>query len=160
MKRSDQSGDNAPNRGTMIKQSSRGVAAFDVAAIDRYPPPSFLTPTQTNLWVASLSDVPLEFFRARHIPIMIQYVRAVEKMMLFSDQFEADPDNVVALSMWERMIRMTTKLERQLSFHTEALISVVTRARGEMRLANQMKKAKEAGTTKSSTRTGLIYVGH
>jgi hypothetical protein len=144
----------------MIRQSTRGIAALDVPAITSFPPPSFLTSTQTNLWIACLSDVPLEFFRARHIPVLIQYVRAVEKMMHYSDLYEADPDDIVSLNMWDRLMRIATRLERQLSFHTTSLISRTTRATGEARVAAQTKRAKEAGKSGANARAGLIYVGY
>lgn len=160
MSRSDQTGSNAPNKGTIIKQTRRGVASYDIPAITRYPPPSFLTDTQTNLWIACLSDVPLEFFRARHIPMMIQYVRAVEQMMRYSDLFEEDPDDIVSLNMWERFSRLVIRLEKHLSLHTDKLITMVTQARSEMRMAHQMNRAKEAGRDAANIRAGLIYDGH
>jgi hypothetical protein len=131
-----------------------------VPALDRFPAPDYLTDMQKNLWIAALSDFPLEFFRSRHIPTMILYVRTVEKMMSFSDQYEADPEDIEALNMMERMSRLASRLERQLSLTTGHLVSMVVRARTEMKLANQGKKANEAGEGFTAKRLGLVYVGH
>ena len=160
MRRSDQTGASAPRKGSLMRTSQSGVAAYTSPAITRFPPPDFLTRTQQNLWIAALSDIPLEFFRARHIPMMIQYVRAVEHMMRFSDEFQADPDDTDALNKWERMFRISSRLERHLSLNTEALISLVVRARAELRVANQQKRSHENSEDERNTRAGLIYVGH
>lgn len=160
MKREDQTGANAPNRGTMIRQSRFGTSAYSIPALDRFPPPEFLTEMQTNLWIAALSDFPLEFFRARHIPTMIQYVRATERAMFYSDQYEADPEDIEALNMMERMSRLSARLERQLSLTTGHLVSMVTRARSEMKVANQQKAIGESSAGFTAKRLGLVYVGH
>lgn len=160
MSREDQTGSNAPRQGTMIRQSRFGATAYDVAALTRFPPPDFLTPTQRNLWIAALSDVSLEFFRARHIPVMIQYVRAVERMMVYSDQFEADPEDAVSLARWDKMLRICYRLENHLSLSTGALISLVVRSRTENKLANQQKKMQDAAEDPANKRRGLTYVGH
>lgn len=160
MKRSDQTGANAPRKGAMIRQTMFGNAAYSVPAITRFPPPDFLTQTQTNIWIAALSDVPLEFFRARHISMMVQYVRAVEHMMTFSDEFEADPDDMVALGKWERMIRLASRLENHLALNTRSLIDLVVRSRTELRAAHQSQNAQEAGEDSRNPRVGLVYVGH
>lgn len=166
MSRSDQTGANAPRKGTMIRQTRFGVAGYNIPALERFPPPEFLTDTQRNLWIAALSDVPLEFFRARHIPLMIQYVRAVEMMMTFSDQVQTDNDDPIAFVKWEKMLRVVMRLENHLSMNTESLISMVIRARAEFRVANQAKSAREAGQagensdTPINPRAGLVYVGH
>jgi hypothetical protein len=144
----------------MIRQSRFGVAGYNLPALERFPPPEFLTDTQRNLWIAALGDVPLEFFRARHIPIMIQYVRAVETMMELSDQLAEDSSDPVIFSRWEKMLRITMRVENHLSMNTEALISMVTRARSELRVANQQKSAREAGESAAAPRAGLVYVGH
>lgn len=161
MKRSEQNGRNAPRQGTLARASQSGVVGgYIVPAISRFPPPEFLTDTQRNLWIAALSDVPLEFFRTRHIPMMIQYVRAVEHMMRFSDEFEADPEDLDALNKWDRMSKIAARLERHLSFNAEALISMVLRARSEFRVATQQKNLKEAGEDERNARSGLTYVGY
>lgn len=160
MKRSDQSGAHAPRKGTMLRQSAFGMAAYTTKAIERFPPPEFLSDMQKNLWIAALGDVPLEFFRARHIPIMIQYVRAVEIMMKFSDAYEADHEDDIAFARWTRMMTVVSRLERHMSLNTEALISMVIRARTELKLAHQAQKRDEASEDSSSLRRGLTYVGH
>jgi hypothetical protein len=160
MSRDDQTGGNAPRQGTMIRQSRFGATSYDTVALTRFPPPDFLTPTQRNLWIAALGDVPLEFFRARHIPVMIQYVRAVERMMFYSDRFEEDPEDAISLSRWDKMLKICYRLENHLSLNTGALISLVVRARTELKLANQQKNAREAGEDESNKRRGLTYVGH
>jgi hypothetical protein len=144
----------------MLRQSRFGTTAYSIPALDRFPPPDFLTEMQSNLWIAALSDFPLEFFRARHIPTMIQYVRATERAMFYNDQYEADPEDVEALNMFERMSRLAARLERQLCLNTGHLVSMVVRARSEMKLANQTKNAKEAGEGFTAKRLGLVYVGH
>lgn len=160
MKRSEQTGKKSPRKGTLLRTSQSGVAAFQIPALDRFPPPDFLNEMQKNLWVASLSDTPLEFFRARHIPMMIQYVRAVSLMMIYSDAVEADPDDAVSIAAWDRMMRISTRLENHLSLNTGRLIDTVVRARSEFRAAQQGKVANEAGTAASSGRKGLVYVGN
>jgi len=160
MSRDDQTGRKAPNQGTMIRQTRFGVAAFNVPAIERFPPPEFLTNTQRNIWVAVLNDVPQEFFRARHLPMMIQYVRLVERMMKYSDQFEADMDDKEALSMFERTMKVVMRLETHLALNTGRLIDLVVRARTELKTAHQGKTAREAGESKANARSGLTYVGH
>jgi hypothetical protein len=144
----------------MLRQSSFGNTALMTAALERFPPPEFLTDMQRNLWIAALSDVPLEFFRARHIPMMIQYVRAVEHMMRFSDIFEKDPDDTRAMMNWDRMSRIVTRYENQLSLGTSHIIQMVLRARAEVRVANQAKRQDEVGESSRDMRTGLTYVGH
>lgn len=160
MDRDEQVGANAPRQGKMIQQTTFGVSSYTVMALERFPPPDFLSQTQRNLWIAALGDTPLEFFRARHIPLMIQYVRAVERMMKYSDEFEEDPDDMIAMNRWNAMIRITTRLERHLSLNTEALMSLVIRARSELRAANQQKNAVESGRSAANKRAGLTYVGH
>lgn len=160
MSRSNQTGANAPRKGTMIRQTRFGVAGYNMPALERFPPPEFLSDTQRNLWIAALGDVPLEFFRARHIPIMIQYVRAVELMMTLSDELQEEQDNPIIFSKWEKMLRITMRLENHLSMNTESLISMVIRARAELRVANQAKRAQEAGESVDAPRAGLVYVGH
>jgi hypothetical protein len=160
MNRDDQTGANAPRQGTMIRQSRFGTSAFDVPALSRFPPPDFLTPVQRNLWIAALADVPLEFFRARHIPIMIQYVRAVERMMALSDLYEEDPEDAISFARWDKMIRICSRLENHLSLSTGALISLVVRSRTENKLAHQNKTAQEAAEAPTNKRKGLTYVGH
>lgn len=160
MSRDDQVGGNAPRQGTMIRQSRFGATAYDVPALTRFPPPDFLTPTQRNLWIAALSDVPLEFFRARHIPVMIQYVRAVERMMHFSDLFEEDPEDAISFARWDKMLRICYRLENHLSLSTGALISLVVRSRTENKLAHQQKTMKESADNPADKRRGLTYVGH
>lgn len=160
MNRDDQTGENAPRKGTMIRQSRAGNAAFSVMALEKFPPPHFLTDTQRNVWIAALGDHPLDFFRARHIPMMIQYVRAVELMMTASDEVQDDPSDSLAMLRWERMMRITTKLESTLSLSTGRLVDMVVRARSEQRAAFQGKRAKDAGESASNARAGLTYVGH
>jgi hypothetical protein len=160
MKRSEQTGKKSPRKGTLIRTSQSGVAAFQIPALDRFPPPEFLNEMQKNLWVASLSDTPLEFFRARHIPMMIQYVRAVSLMMIYSDAAEADPDDAISIAAWDRMMRISIRLENQLSLNTGRLIDTVVRARSEFRAAQQGKVANEAGASASSGRKGLVYVSN
>lgn len=158
MDRSEQQGSKAPRKGTLIRTTAHsGVAAFSVPALDRFPPPDFLDEMQRNLWVASLSDMPLEFFRARHIPMMIQYVRAVALMMHYSDAVDSDPDDAISVNAWERMIRIASRLETHLSLNTGRLIDTISRARSEFRVAQQSKTAKEAGQTSRQTRVGLVY---
>lgn len=160
MKRSDYRGAAAPNRGTMIRQSRTGTPAYLTMALERFPAPVFLTPTQVNIWNAALGDFPVEFFRARHLPIMIQYVRAVERMMHYSDQFEEDPEDTIAQSRWIKMIAVVARLENQLSLNTKTLIAMVLQARTEMKLANQQKAAHEAGQDEAAPRRGLVYDGY
>jgi len=160
MNRSDQRGVNAPRKGTMIRQTRFGAAGYNLPALERFPPPEMLTDTQRNLWIAALGDIPLEFFRARHIPIMIQYVRAVELMMIASDQLQEDNENPIAFVRWEKMLRVVTRLETHLSMNTNALIDMVIRARAELRVAQQQKIANEAAESTNAPRSGLIYVGH
>jgi hypothetical protein len=160
MKRSEQTGANAPRKGTLQRQSQSGVAAYDIPALTRYPPPDFLTRTQTNLWIAVLGDMPLEFFRARHIPMMIQYVRAVERMMVISDEAESDPEDPDLLSRWERLFRLVSRMERHMGLDVPSLVSLITRARSEIRVAHQKKATIEAGQEERSHRAGLTYVGH
>lgn len=160
MSRDDQVGDEAPRRGTMIRQSRSGAAAFEVMAIDKFPPPHFLTETQRNVWIAALADQPMDFFRARHIPLMIQYVRAVELMMNTSDEVQEDPTDSITFLRWERSMRIVMKLEGFLSLSTGRLIDLVVRARSEQRAAMQKKRAIDAGDKSSSSRAGLTYVGH
>jgi hypothetical protein len=160
MKRSEQTGKKSPRKGTLIRTSQSGVAAFQIPALDRFPPPEFLNEMQKNLWVASLSDTPLEFFRALHIPMMIQYVRAVSLIMIYSDAAEADPDDAISIAAWDRMMRISIRLENQLSLNTGRLIDTVVRARSEFRAAQQGKVASEAGVAASSGRKGLVYVGN
>jgi hypothetical protein len=158
MDRGEQTGAKAPRKGSLIRTSQSGIAAFSVAALDRFPPPDFLNDMQRNLWVASLSDIPLEFFRARHIPMMIQYVRAVALMMHYSDAVAEDPDDAIAVNAWERMIRISSRLELHLSLNTGRLIDTISRARSEFRAAQQGKTAKEAGEVGRNSRSGLVYV--
>jgi hypothetical protein len=58
------------------------------------------------------------------------------------------------------MFRISSRLERHLSLNTEALISLVVRARAELRVANQQKRSHENSEDERNTRAGLIYVGH
>lgn len=160
MSRSDQVGLNAPRKGSLLRTSQSGVAAFQVPASERFPPPDFLSETQINIWNAALDDIPLEFFRARHIPMMIQYVRAVEKLMVFSDEFEADGDDTTAMNRWDRMIRIVSRLEKHLGLDTHTLHDRVMRARAEFRAAHQGKNAHESTVNERGVRTGLVYVGH
>lgn len=142
----------------MIRTSQSGVAAFQVPALERFPPPEFLNEMQKNLWIASLSDVPLEFFRARHIPMMIQYVRAVALMMIYSDAVTADPDDSISAEAWKRMINISTKLETHLCLDSGKLMNMVLRARSEFRAAQQGKTGMEASVSSGSARKGLVYV--
>jgi hypothetical protein len=144
----------------MIRQSRFGTPAYVTMALERFPPPAFLTPTQVNIWTAALGDFPLEFFRARHLPVMIQYVRAVEHMMKFSDEFESDPEDMIAFNRWTKMMTLVRQLERQLSFSTAHLIDMVIRARSELKLSQQNQRSREAGEQSASPRRGLVYVGH
>lgn len=158
MKRSSQVGKDAPRKGSLIRTSQSGIAAFQIPALERFPPPDFLNEMQKNLWIASLSDVPLEFFRARHIPMMIQYVRAVALMMIYSDAVMADPDDAISVSAWNRMVNISTKLEVHLSLNTSRLIDTVVRARSEFRAAQQGKTGQEAAVSSGAARKGLVYV--
>lgn len=158
MKRSDQTGKQSPRKGSLIRTSQSGIAAFQTPALDRFPPPEFLNEMQRNLWIASLSDTPLEFFRARHIPMMIQYVRAVSLMMIYSDAVESDPDDAISVTAWNRMINISSKLENHLSLNTGRLIDTVVRARSEFRAAQQGKTGREAAAAPGATRKGLVYV--
>ena len=160
MSRDKQTGRSAPRQGSLLRTSQSGVSGYIAPAISRFPAPDFLTDMQKNLWIAALSDVPLEFFRARHIPFMIQYVRAVEHMMRASDELEADHEDIDALNKWDRMSKIAARLERHLSLNVEALISLVVRARSEHRVANQQKSLKEAGEDEANSRFGLTYVGY
>lgn len=158
MKRTDQVGKEAPRKGSLIRTSQSGVAAFEVAALERFPPPDFLNEMQKNLWIASLSDIPLEFFRARHIPMMIQYVRSVALMMIYSDAVTADPDDAISVAAWDRMVRISTRLENHLSLNTGRLIDTVVRARSEFRAMQQGKTGREAAASPGASRKGLVYV--
>lgn len=158
MKRSEQTGNKAPRKGSLIRTSQSGVAAFSVPALDRFPPPEFLNEMQQNLWIASLSDTPLEFFRARHIPMMIQYVRAVSLMMIYSDAVTADPDDAISVAAWDRMMKMATRLESHLGLNVGRLIDTVVRARAEFRAGHQGKMSQEAGAAPGAARKGLVYV--
>jgi hypothetical protein len=160
MSRSDQVGANAPNKGSMIRQSRYGAANYMVPALERFPPPETLTDMQRNLWIACLSDVPLDFFRPRHIPIMIQYVRCIERMMILSDQVEADPDDAIAYTKWNGALNLSMRLEKHLSFGTADLMMLVVRARTELKLANQQRNNDEAADSPAQMRAGLTYVGH
>jgi hypothetical protein len=119
-----------------------------------------MTRTQKNVWIAALSDMPLEFFRARHIPTMIQYCRAVERMMHFSDQWEKDIEDDIARTTWIRMMQVVRSLENQLSMGTNTLILLGVKARSEHRVANQSRNAAEAGEDDRNTRAGLTYVSN
>lgn len=158
--RNNQTGANAPRRGTLLKASPSGVVSHTVPAITRFPPPDFMTRTQKNVWIAALSDMPLEFFRARHIPTMIQYCRAVERMMHFSDQWEKDIEDDIARTTWIRMMQVVRSLENQLSMGTNTLILLGVKARSEHRVANQSRNAAEAGEDDRNTRAGLTYVSN
>jgi hypothetical protein len=162
MSRSDQKGTAAPRQGTMIRQSRFGAANYMTPALERFPPPDFLTEMQQNLWIACLSDVPLDFFRSRHIPIMIQYVRCIERMMKYSDEVEADPDDAIAYTKWNGALNLSLRLEKHLSFGTGDLMMLVVRARTEMKLSNQQRNRDEAseGESPAQMRAGLTYVGH
>jgi hypothetical protein len=146
--------------GSYTRTTAIGTAAYNTPALARFPPPEFLTKTQSNIWVAALADISLEFFRARHIPMMIQYVRAVEHMMKASDEFEEDPEDQIARIKWERMFKLAAKLERHLSLHTENLISMVVRSRSELRVQHETKRNADSGDEANASRTGLIYAGY
>lgn len=160
MDREDQRGRNAPNQGSMIRVTKGGVAAFHHSALSRFPPPDFLNHTQQSLWTAALSDVPLEFFRARHIPMMIQYVRAVDRMMEYSDQMIADPDDNIAFKRWEKYTGITIRLERFLGLDVKSLVEIYMRARAETRKGYLDRRDADAGDDDADLREGLVYVGH
>jgi hypothetical protein len=160
MSRSSQTGSNAPRKGSLLRTSNSGIMGYQTPAINRYPPPEFLTQTQANVWTAVLEDTPLEFFRARHIPILVQYVRMCERLMTLSDEVEADPDDTTAYNRWERVLRILFRLEKHLKIDIGSLQDLLIRARAEFRVANQTKSINEAGQEDRSKRTGLVYVGH
>jgi hypothetical protein len=154
-----QVGNAAPNRGTVIKQSKSGSISYNVPALSSFPAPDFLTPMQTNIWVAALSDISLDFFRARHIPLMIMYVRALERTMNLSDMMEIDPDDSITQARFERSQRILFRMEKHLSLDTVTLISMKLRARAEQRVTDQQKQGKEAGASGAAPRAGLTYAG-
>lgn len=162
MSRSKQTGSAAPRQGTMIRQTRFGAAAYDIPAVQKFPAPEFLTTMQKSIWTAALSDISSEFFRARHIPIMIQYVRTLARMMDYSDELENDPEDNLLRSKWLSEMNLAMKLEKHLSFGSGDLIMLVVRARTEMKLAHQQKNAREAADDDNPQyqRQGLTYVGH
>lgn len=158
MSRSDQVGLNAPRQGTMLRQNSGGKVVNTVKAIERFAPPEFLTNVQRSLWIAALSDVELEFFRARHIPLLIQYVRAIELMMDASKEVMMFPENKKKVTMWMRYISIVTRLERFMSFDTTSLIAMHTRARAERRLGVEQDNLDDMADREDNGRRGLTYV--
>lgn len=145
-------------QGTKLRTNSIGTITFSAPALRNFPPPEFLTETQASLWVAALADVHVEFFRARHIPMMIQYVRAVEKMMTFSDDFEADSEDERAMTMWLKMMSVVTKLERVLGLDAKSLIEMVVRSRTQLKDSQTARRVLDAeDTEEANKREGLIY---
>lgn len=164
MSRDEQHGSKAPRKGTMLRQIKSGNFAYNIPALSRFPPPEFLTDMQKNIWIATLGDIQLEFFRARHIPLMIQYVRATEHMMLASDEFTADRNDPTAFRLWEKSILHYRSIERALGFDVPRLIDEVIRARASHRVMFEDKNRLDASSDDVSgaadKRSGLMYVGH
>lgn len=158
MNRSDQTGANAPRQGTMLRLNRDSKVAHTVKAIEKFEPPGFLSNVQRSLWIAALSDTDLEFFRARHIPLMVQYVRAIELMMEASQEVMLFPDSKKKISTWLRYIGIVARLERFLSLDTTSLIARHTRARAERRLATEAENLDEMADGENNARRGLTYV--
>lgn len=144
-------------QGTFRQATSAGGGPFQSSALDTFPPPEFLTPAQTNVWVACLADMPLEFFRARHLPMMIQYVRNVERMMKLSDEYEDDPDNHEAFAAWVKIFNVTKTMENHLCLNISRLMDIASRGRAEHRLALHSQAMEESSRNERAPRAGLVY---
>ena len=157
MEKSEYRGKLAPNKGTKLRTNSIGVAVFSAPALRNFPPPEFLTDTQKSLWIAALADVQVEFFRARHIPMMIQYVRAVEKMMTFSDRFEEDIEDEHAMKMWVSFTHIVSKLERILALDARTLMEAVVRSRTALKDSFNERRTLDVESDERDKRKGLVY---
>lgn len=159
MEKPEYSGKLAPNRGSRLRTNSIGTPTFSAPAIRSFPPPEFLTDMQINLWTAALSDVPVEFFRARHIPMMIQYVRAVEGMMKFSDRVEADEEDDHAFKRWNQYMNVVSRLERTLAMDAKMLITRTLHGRKALKDADTAKRTIDSAgnDAEDNSREDLFY---
>lgn len=156
MTTSDKVGANAPRKGS-LRTSTSGTPILVIPALSRFPPPPFLTPIQANLWIAALSEVPLDVFRSRHLPMMILYVRSVEHMMRVSDDHQKDPDDDELFRKLKARQAFVASIEHNLSFDTRMLFTTIFRANSHMRLANDEKRMKDVADLDDYQRQELMY---